>query len=215
MTRRYARLVRSASAHRGALLSGALLSGVMFGCAPTKPAESWAGDEYFKRRDYPGAIVAYRVQLEEPHTRTDREVALLNLSYAYQSQGDSTSLRRAEQILEQLLSLHPGTTSARIAEQSLNRLRQLTREQAVKAQLQIELARHKTLIYNYRSQAQQLSLRIQQQHQALEAANTERNTLVREMELVKSRLKQQELQVEALEKQLDALKRIDLGEGAE
>ncbi|MCA9628196.1 MAG: hypothetical protein KC766_11045 [Myxococcales bacterium] len=187
-----------------------LLGWFSSGCSASNQQAHWAGDDYYRRGDYARAVVAYHVQLSEPVQRPDRSGAMLRLGLAYLTQSSAEADARAELILRQLIEQYPDSESAQSARIALTRLKRARRAEQAERDDSVRVARLEYVLGAYRRQLKRTRERLVAYREANTDASSERATMVKEIEGLKLKLKQQEAQIESLSKQLDAIKRIDL-----
>ncbi len=195
---------------RRAALSALLFTSSLAGCAASQQRAGWAGDDYYRRGDYRAAVVAYRVQLNESTPRTGRSGAMLRLGLAYLTQGTAEADARAELVLLQLIERHPDSESAQTARIALTRLHRARQAEQARSEDDVRIARLRYVLGAYKRQLGHTRERLMAYREANSEASSERTTMVKEIEGLKLKLKQQEERIEALSKQLDAIKRIDL-----
>ena len=188
-----------------ALLALALVSA----CANTHRAGG-AGDAYYQRGDSPAATVAYQVQLSEPEEREDRSGALLRLGLSYLTLSTAEADARAEYVFLELIATYPDSANAQSARIALTRLKRARQSETTRANDQVRIARLQLLLGAYKRQLSRTRERLADYREANSEASSERTALVKEIEGLKLKAKQQGERIEALSKQLDAIKRIDL-----
>lgn len=180
------------------------------GCAASSQQAAWAGDDYYRRGDYAGAVVAYRVQLGEPLERPDRSGAMLRLGFAYLTESTAEGDARAELVLRQLIEQYPDSESAQSARVTLTRLSRSQLSERARSDNDVRIAKLRNVLGAYKRQLARTRARLIAYREADGEATTERTTLIKEIEGLKLKVKQQEARIESLSQQLDAIKRIDL-----
>lgn len=83
-------------------------------------AQYWLGEAYFAQKNYAAAITALTTLLEKYPNSPKKASAMLKLGYAYDEQKDAAN---AKTTLEKVKSTFPGTASARLAEERLQKIR--------------------------------------------------------------------------------------------
>lgn len=83
-------------------------------------AQYWMGEAYYAKRDFVGALSAFKKLVDNYPDSPKKSHALLKIGFSYDELGDKTSAR---QTLEQLRKEFPNTNPARLADERLKKLR--------------------------------------------------------------------------------------------
>jgi tol-pal system protein YbgF len=83
-------------------------------------AQYWLGEAYYAKRDFVGALAAFKKLVDNYPDSPKKSHALLKIGFSYDELGDKISAR---QTLEQLRKEFPSTTPSRLAEERLKKLR--------------------------------------------------------------------------------------------
>jgi tol-pal system protein YbgF len=84
-------------------------------------AQYWLGEAYYSKRDFVGALAAFKKLVDNYPDSPKKSHALLKIGFSYDELGDKISARQA---LEQVRKDFPSTNPARLAEERLKKLRQ-------------------------------------------------------------------------------------------
>ncbi len=83
-------------------------------------AQYWLGESFYAKQDYSAALRNFNAVLENYPDSNKRAQALLKIGYAYNAINNNA---KARQVLEYVRDKFPGTATARLAEERLQRLR--------------------------------------------------------------------------------------------
>jgi len=83
-------------------------------------AQYWMGEAYYAKRDFVGALAAFKKLVDNYPDSPKKSHALLKIGFSYDELGDKISAR---QTLEQLRKEFPNTNPARLAEERLKKLK--------------------------------------------------------------------------------------------
>lgn len=82
-------------------------------------AQYWLGEAYYSKRDFVGALAAFKKLVDNYPDSPKKSHALLKMGFSYNELGDKTNAR---QTLEQIRKDFPSTNPARLAEERLKKL---------------------------------------------------------------------------------------------
>jgi len=83
-------------------------------------AQYWLGEAYYSKRDFVGALAAFKKLVDNYPDSPKKSHALLKIGFSYDELGDKNGARQA---LEQLRKDFPHTTPARLADERLKKIR--------------------------------------------------------------------------------------------
>lgn len=85
-------------------------------------AQYWLGEAYYSKRDFVGALAAFKKLVDNYPDSPKKAHALLKIGFSYDELGDKLSAR---QTLEQVRKEFPSTSPARLADERLKKLNQV------------------------------------------------------------------------------------------
>ncbi|MEY3219444.1 MAG: tol-pal system protein YbgF [Pseudomonadota bacterium] len=83
-------------------------------------AQYWLGEAYYSKRDFVGALAAFKKLVDNYPDSPKKSHALLKIGFSYDELGDKVNAR---QTLEQVRNEFPATMPARLADERLKKLR--------------------------------------------------------------------------------------------